>query len=70
MSSFGDQYILSSGRVGQDRLRMLCEIHDPHTRDLLKRAGLTATHRYVEFGCGLGYVARLGRDTGLVGHRD
>jgi SAM-dependent methyltransferase len=58
MSSFGDQYVLSSGRTGQDRLRMLCEIHDPQTRELLKRAGLTASHRYVEFGCGLGYVAR------------
>jgi len=58
MNSFGDQYILSSGRVGQDRLRMLCEIHDPHTRNLLQRAGLAATHRYVEFGCGLGFVAR------------
>ena len=58
MSSFGDQYVLSSGRTGHDRLRMLCEIHDPHTRDLLERAGLTTAHRYVEFGCGLGYVAR------------
>lgn len=58
MSSFGDQYILSSGRSGQDRLRMLCDIHDPQTRDLLKRAGLSASHRYVEFACGLGYVAR------------
>ncbi len=56
--TFGDQYVLSSGRTGHDRLRMLCEIHDPHARDLLKRAGLTAGQRYVEFGCGLGYVAR------------
>jgi len=38
MSSFGDQYIMSSGRAGHDRLRMLCEIHDPRTRDLLGRA--------------------------------
>jgi len=52
MSTFGDQYVLSSGRTGHERLRMLCEIHDPHTRDLLQRAGLTAGHRYVEFGCG------------------
>jgi SAM-dependent methyltransferase len=37
---------------------MLCEIHDPGTRDLLTRAGLGAADRYVEFGCGLGYVSR------------
>ncbi|MGE0816756.1 MAG: class I SAM-dependent methyltransferase [Vicinamibacterales bacterium] len=33
-------------------------MHDPHTRQLLLHAGLNSTHRYVEFGCGLGYVAR------------
>ena len=37
---------------------MLCEIHDPATRELLARAGLGSGKRYVEFGCGLGYVAR------------
>jgi cyclopropane fatty-acyl-phospholipid synthase-like methyltransferase len=58
MTAFGDNYILASGRSGHDRLRMLCEIHDPHTRQLLLRAGLDSMHRYVEFGCGLGYVAR------------
>jgi SAM-dependent methyltransferase len=58
MAEFGDRYILSSGLTGQDRLRMLCEIHDPATRQLLSAAGLGATHRYAEFGCGLGYVAR------------
>jgi 2-polyprenyl-3-methyl-5-hydroxy-6-metoxy-1,4-benzoquinol methylase len=58
MGSFGDRYILESGRSGHERLRMLCEIHDPHTKALLLRAGLSAGHRYVEFGCGLGYIAR------------
>jgi SAM-dependent methyltransferase len=58
MASFGDNYVLASGRSGHDRLRMLCEIHDPPTRQLLLRAGLNSAHRYVEFGCGLGYVAR------------
>ena len=58
MSCFGDKYVLASGRTGHDRLRTLCEIHDPHTRQLLLSAGLSSTHRYVEFGCGLGYVAR------------
>jgi 2-polyprenyl-3-methyl-5-hydroxy-6-metoxy-1,4-benzoquinol methylase len=58
MASFGDRYILASDRSGHERLRMLCEIHDPHTKTLLCKAGLSAEHRYVEFGCGLGYVAR------------
>jgi ubiquinone/menaquinone biosynthesis C-methylase UbiE len=58
MASFGDRYVLSSSRSGHDRLRMLCEIHDPHTQALLRKAGLGPRHRYFEFGCGLGYVAR------------
>src|SRR3954451_15767944 len=58
MGSFGDHYILGSDRSGHDRLRMLCEIHDPHTRALLLKAVLNAKHRFVEFGCGLGYIAR------------
>jgi len=58
MSSLGDKYVLATDRSGHDRLRMLCEIHDPRTRELLLKAGLNSTHRYLEFGCGLGYVAR------------
>ncbi|MGH9681809.1 MAG: class I SAM-dependent methyltransferase, partial [Candidatus Acidiferrales bacterium] len=57
MSSFGDKYVLASGRSGHDRLRVLCEIHDSRTHDLLRKAGLNSSHRYLEFGCGLGYVA-------------
>ncbi len=37
---------------------MISEIHDGSTRELLLRAGLASGHRYVEFGCGLGYVTR------------
>lgn len=58
MSKFGDQYILQPGRLGHERLRMISEIHDPMARDLLTKAGLGAGKRYVEFGCGLGYVTR------------
>jgi SAM-dependent methyltransferase len=58
MATFGDHYILASDRSGHERLRMLCELHDPHTRLLLLKVGLGAGHRYIEFGCGLGYVAR------------
>jgi SAM-dependent methyltransferase len=58
MSTFGDSYILAAGQSGHDRLRLLCEIHDPGTHELLTRAGISTAQRYVEFGCGLGYVSR------------
>ena len=59
MSMIGDKYILTgSGRSDHDRLRVISEIHDGRTRELLLRAGFAPGHRFVEFGCGLGYVAR------------
>lgn len=59
MSTIGDKYILTgSGRSDHDRLRVISEIHDGRTRELLLRAGLIPGHRFVEFGCGLGYVTR------------
>ena len=64
MSTFGDEYILQSGRSGHDRLRVIGEIHDCQTRELLGRARLGAGARYVEFGCGLGYVTRWAASQG------
>jgi 2-polyprenyl-3-methyl-5-hydroxy-6-metoxy-1,4-benzoquinol methylase len=59
MSTIGDKYLLTgSGRSDHDRLRVISEIHDGRTRELLLLAGLAAGHRFVEFGCGLGYVSR------------
>jgi SAM-dependent methyltransferase len=58
MSAIGDNYVLGSGRSDHDRLRVISEIHDGRTRELLLRAGLAPGHRFVEFGCGLGYVTR------------
>ena len=59
MSLIGDRYVLTgSGRSDHDRLRVISEIHDGRTRELLLRAGLVPGHRFVEFGCGLGYVSR------------
>ena len=59
MSTIGDKYMLTgSGRSDHDRLRVISEIHDGRTRELLLRAGLAPGHRFVEFGCGLGYVTR------------
>jgi SAM-dependent methyltransferase len=54
-AAVGDQYILS-GRSDHDRLRMLSEMHDSETRTLLRRAGFSPACRFVEFGCGMGYV--------------
>ncbi len=57
MTTIGDRYVLG-GKRDHDRLRVISEIHDARTRELLVRAGLVAGHRFVEFGCGLGYVTR------------
>jgi len=59
MTTIGDKYLLTgSGRSDHDRLRVISEIHDGRTRELLLRAGFAPGQRFVEFGCGLGYVAR------------
>ena len=58
MERFGDGYILSSGRDGHERLRLLCEVHDPFSRRLLLDAGLGPGMAFVEFGCGLGSISR------------
>lgn len=55
---FGDNYILSSGRDGHERLRLLCALHDPFSRRLLLDAGLCPGNAFVEFGCGLGCISR------------
>src|SRR3977135_156159 len=58
MSTIGDKYLLGAGRSDHDRLRVISAIHDGRTRELLQRAGFVSGHRFVEFGCGLGYVTR------------
>jgi hypothetical protein len=65
MSTIGDRYVLA-GKHDHDRLRVISEIHDGRTRDLLLRAGLTSGHRFVEFGCGLGYVTRWAATQGAA----
>src|SRR5262245_10320288 len=57
MSVIGDNYVLG-GRSDHERLRVISEIHDERTRELLLRAGFAPGIRFVEFGCGLGYVSR------------
>jgi SAM-dependent methyltransferase len=61
----GDNYILP-GQSDHDRLRVISEIHDGATRQLLLQAGLTSGARFVEFGCGMGYVARWAAELGAV----
>jgi SAM-dependent methyltransferase len=57
MAGIGDNYILP-GRSDHDRLRVISEIHDGRTRELLHRAGFARGLHFVEFGCGLGFVTR------------
>ena len=64
MSTIGDRYVLGTGRSDHDRLRVISEIHDGRTCELLVRAGLVAGHEFVEFGCGLGYVSRWAASQG------
>jgi len=45
-------------------LRVISEIHDGRTRELLLRTGLAPGHHFVEFGCGLGYVTRWAASEG------
>jgi len=63
MPKVGDNYILP-GRSDHDRLRVISEIHDNQTRELLDRAGFASGCRFVEFGCGLGYVTRWAASMG------
>ena len=63
MATVGDNYILP-GQDDHARLRMISEIHDGHTRELLRRAGFFRGCRFVEFGCGMGYVTRWAASEG------
>jgi 2-polyprenyl-3-methyl-5-hydroxy-6-metoxy-1,4-benzoquinol methylase len=64
MTTIGDKYLLGSGRIDHDRLRVISVIHDGRTRELLLKAGFSSGHRFVEFGCGLGYVTRWAASEG------
>jgi SAM-dependent methyltransferase len=64
MSTIGDKYLLGAGRSDQNRLRVISVIHDGRTHELLRKAGFSSGHRFVEFGCGLGYVTRWAASEG------
>lgn len=59
----GDKYVLG-GRRDHDRLHVISEIHDGRTRALLTQAGFARGTRFVEFGCGMGYVTRWAASEG------
>jgi len=63
--SVGDNYILP-GQSDHDRLRVISDIHDGATRQLLLQAGLTKGSAFVEFGCGMGYVTRWAAEQGAI----
>lgn len=63
MPTVGDNYIFP-GLSDHDRLRTISEIHDGATRELLRKAGLAPGYRFVEFGCGMGYVTRWAASEG------
>jgi 2-polyprenyl-3-methyl-5-hydroxy-6-metoxy-1,4-benzoquinol methylase len=64
MTVHGDKYVLDAGKSGHARLRVISEMHDDQTRALLLDAGLESGDRFVEFGCGLGYVTRWASSVG------
>jgi SAM-dependent methyltransferase len=66
MATIGDKYLLGSGRSDHERLRVISEIHDGRTRELLRKAGFVSGCRFVEFGCGLGYVSRWAASEGAL----
>ena len=63
MAAVGDNYILP-GQSDHDRLRVISEIHDGATREWLRHAGFRSGCRFVEFGCGMGYVTRWAASEG------
>jgi len=68
-----DRYVISGGRVGYDRLKLLASAHRQSTISLLQRAGVGLGMTCVDVGCGggevsfdlSGVVGPVGRVTGI-----
>src|SRR5262245_53392217 len=54
-----DQYVLSRGSDGTDRLRLLSRVMGPTTEALLAEAGISSGMRCLDLGCGVGAVTIL-----------
>jgi len=68
----GPDYVLAVGEAAARRLRVLDEVFGPHSRELLRRAGLTQGMRVADIGCGSGLVslwiaAQLGAGGSVTG---
>jgi SAM-dependent methyltransferase len=50
-------YVLATGQVDVERLRILNEVYGPGTRQLLSRAGLRTGQRVAVLGCGSGNMS-------------
>lgn len=59
------RYAIRGGREGKDRLKLLSQVMQPATSQLLKTAGISEGMKCLDVGCGGGYVTLL--MAGLVG---
>ena len=61
------RYVISGGKAGKERLKLISQVLQPTTTQLLKTAGLSQGMRCLDVGCGGGFVTRL--MAGLVGSK-
>jgi SAM-dependent methyltransferase len=61
------RYVISGGREGKERLKLISRVLLPTTLQLLKTAGVSEGMKCLDVGCGGGYVTRL--MAALVGPR-
>ena len=59
------RYVISGGREGKERLKLISQMLQPTTSQLLKTAGISEGMNCLDVGCGGGFVTRLLAD--LVG---
>lgn len=53
------RYVIGGGRGGKERLKLLSQVMQPTTSQLLKTAGIGKGMKCLDVGCGGGYVTHL-----------
>src|SRR5204862_2365260 len=53
------RYVISGGREGKERLKLLSQVMLPNTSQLLKTVGISEGMKCLDVGCGGGDVTRL-----------